>query len=111
MTTLTSLLDHLSEGEVVDTADLARVSATNPRSVARWKAQESAPRREAEERLLELRAVVDLARRVMTDEAARFWMRSPNPDLEYDKPLDLIAGGNYQRVIDLLLAVAEGVTT
>ncbi|HZJ28244.1 MAG TPA: antitoxin Xre/MbcA/ParS toxin-binding domain-containing protein [Acidimicrobiia bacterium] len=110
MTTLVSLLDHLSEGAVVDTADLARVSDTNPRSVARWKAQESMPRREAEERLLELRAVVDLARRVMSDEAARFWMRSPNPDLGYEKPLDLVAEGQYQRVVDLLLALAEGVT-
>lgn len=44
MTTLTALLDHLSEGDVVDTADLARVSDTTPRSVARWKAQGAAPR-------------------------------------------------------------------
>ena len=110
MTTITSLLAHLAEGDVLDTADLARVSDTNPRSVARWKSQETTPRREAEERLLELRAVVDLARKVMRDEAARFWMRSPNPDLGYEKPLDLIAEGQYQRVIDLLLALAEGVT-
>jgi len=110
MTALSALLDHLYEGDVVDTADLARVSETNPRSVARWRSQESAPRREAEERLLELRAVVELARRVMRDDAARFWMRSPNRDLGYDKPLDLIASGQYQRVIDLLLALAEGVT-
>jgi len=110
MTALTSLLDHLYEGDVVDTADLARVSETNPRSVARWRSQESAPRREAEERLLELRAVVELARSVMRDDAARFWMRSPNRDLGYEKPLDLIAAGQYQRVIDLLLALAEGVS-
>ncbi|NOX30760.1 MAG: DUF2384 domain-containing protein [Actinobacteria bacterium] len=110
MTTLAVLLDRLCEGDVVDTADLARVSETNPRSVARWRSQESAPRREAEERLLELRAVVELARSVMRDDAARFWMRSPNRDLGYDKPLDLIAAGQYRRVIDLLLALAEGVT-
>lgn len=107
---LTELLDHLYEGEVVDTADVARVSDANPRSVSRWRAQAAFPRREAEERLLELRAVVDLARRVMKDDTARLWMRSPNPDLAYDKPLDLVAAGQYQRVIDLLLALAEGVT-
>ena len=110
MTTFTSLLDHLGDGDVVDTADLARVSDTNPRSVTRWKAQAAVPRREAEERLLELRAVVDLVRKVMRDDAARLWMRSPNPDLGYDKPLDLVANGRYQMVIDLLLAIAEGVT-
>ncbi len=110
MTTLTALLDHLYEGDVVDTADVARVSDTNPRGVSRWRADAAVPRREAEERLLELRAVVDLTRQVMRDSAARLWLRSPNPDLGYEKPLDLIAQGHYQRVIDLLLAIAEGVT-
>ncbi|MXW42899.1 MAG: DUF2384 domain-containing protein [Acidimicrobiia bacterium] len=111
MTTLISLLDHLYEGDVVDTADLARISETSPRSVSRWRSQETTPRRESEERLLELRAVVDLARTVMSDDAARFWLRSPNRNLGYEKPIDLIAGGAYQRVVDLLLALAEGITT
>ena len=110
MTTPASVLDHLYEGDVVDTADLARVSESNPRSVARSRSGQTTPRREAEERLLELRAVVDLARRVMNDDAARYWSRSPNPELDYEKPLDLVAAGRYQRVIDLLLAIAEGVT-
>ena len=47
----------------------------------------------------------------MRDDAARSWMRAPNPDLGYEKPLDLVATGQYKRVIDLLLALAEGVTT
>ena len=111
MAPLASLLDDLCDSEVVDTADLALVSDTNPRSVARWRSQQTAPRRQTEERLLELRAVVDLARKVMRDDGARLWLRSPNPDLGYEKPLRLIADGQYQRVIDLLLALAEGVTT
>ena len=111
MTTLTNLLDRLYEDDIVDTADVARVSDTSPRSVSRWRTESVVPRRESEERLLELRAVVDLARRVMRPDAARLWMRSPNPDLGYDKPLDLIATGNYQRVVGLLLALAEGVTS
>lgn len=44
-------------------------------------------------------------------EHARFWMRAPNRDLNYKKPLDLVADGQYERVIDLLLALAEGNTT
>ncbi|WP_419837720.1 antitoxin Xre/MbcA/ParS toxin-binding domain-containing protein [Candidatus Poriferisodalis sp.] len=111
MNTVSALLDHLYEGDVLDTADLARVSDANPRSVVRWRTDETAPRREAEERLLELRAVVDLTRSVIRDDAARLWLRSPNPGLGYEKPLDLVAQGEYRRVVDLLLALAEGVTT
>jgi putative toxin-antitoxin system antitoxin component (TIGR02293 family) len=111
MTFLTTLLDGLYDTQVIDTADVARVSGAHARSVNRWHAAEAEPRRDSEERLLELKAVVDLLRRVMHDDAARMWLRSPNPDLGYEKPLDLVAAGHYQRVIDLLLALAEGVTT
>ena len=62
------------------------------------------------DQLIEPPMVVDLARTVMSDDAARLWLRSPNPDLGYERPLDLIAAGDTQRVIDLLLALAEGVT-
>lgn len=111
MASLSALLDRLYETEVIDTADVARVSGTHARSVNRWRAAQAEPRRASEERLLELKAVVDLLRRVMRDDAARMWLRAPNPDLGYEKPLDLVAVGKYQRVIDLLLALAEGVTT
>jgi len=60
--------------------------------------------------LLDSNAAVDLARTVMSDDAARFWLRSPNPNLGYERPLDLVAAGNNKRVTDLLLALAEGVT-
>ncbi len=110
MTELVGLLDRLLETEVLDGADVARVLGTTPRSVNRWQAHRSAPRRESEERLLELKTVVDLLQRTLRDDPARLWLRSPNPDLEYEKPLDAIAKGEYQRVIGAILALAEGVT-
>ena len=105
-----AVLDHVFEGDVVDGSDVARALGTSARSVARWQAHEVAPRRESEERLLEVKAVVDLLRQHLRPEAARMWIRSPNPDLGYEKPLDLITEGQYRRVIGAILAMAEGVT-
>ncbi len=104
------LLERLLDGEVVDGTDIARVLGTSPRSVTRWQSTRSVPRRDSEERLLELKAVVDLLRGVLREQPARLWLRSPNPDLGYEKPLDLVARGEYQRVIDSIMALAEGVT-
>ena len=104
------LLERIYEGAVVDGADVARVSGTHPRTVARWQVNDVAPRRDTEERLLELKAVVELLRRVMHDDAARTWLRTPNAELGYEKPLDEIAAGRFRAVISLLLALAEGVT-
>ncbi len=68
------------------------------------------PSREIEERLAELQAVHDLAVRVLRPEVARLWLRSPVPALGYRKPLDLLKKGDWQVVIDQLLALAERIT-
>ena len=111
MPQVVDVLDALLSDEVLDANDVARVLGTTVRSVARWQGAKVSPRRESEERLLELKAVLDLARRYLRPESARLWLRSPNPDLGYEKPLDLITRGEYRRVISALLAMAEGVTS
>lgn len=109
MSGMAALVDQLLTDDIVDSPDVARITGTTARSVSRWL-EGASPRRPAEERLLELKSVVDLLRRVMRDEPARLWIRSPNPDLDYEKPLDLIERGEYRKVIGAVLAVAEGVT-
>lgn len=96
--------------DLVDAVDIAKVAHTTPRSVGRWRREDVSPRRESEERLLELKTVLDLAQRFLHEDSARRWLRTPVPDLDYEKPLDLIAQGEWRRVVDTLLAFAEGVT-
>jgi len=110
MPVLSGVLDELIDGHVIDAGDLARITGSTPRSVTRWTTAKATPRRDAEDRLLELKAVVDQLRAVLRDEPARLWLRSPNPELDWRKPLDLIAEGEYRRVIGAVLAMAEGVT-
>ena len=100
----------LTDGDVLDAVDIARATDATTRSVTRWLADDVAQRRETEERLLELKAVLDLATRVFRPDVARVWMRSPVPALDYDKPLDLVRTGQWRRVVDELLALSEGVT-
>ena len=109
MSAMATLVDELLMDDIVDSPDVARVTGATARSVSRWL-EGASPRRPAEERLLELKSVLDLLRRVLREEPARLWIRSPNPDLDYEKPLDLIERGEYRRVIGSILALAEGVT-
>jgi putative toxin-antitoxin system antitoxin component (TIGR02293 family) len=107
---MSGVLDELIETQVVDAGDVAQITGATSRSVSRWTASKATPRREAEGRLLELKAVVDVLRSVLREEPARLWLRSPNADLDWRKPLELIAEGEYRRVIASILAIAEGVT-
>jgi uncharacterized protein (DUF2384 family) len=110
VSTVAELIDGMLRTEMVTAPDVARVLGTSSRSVTRWASAATAPRRETEERLLELKAVLDLLGEVLRDEPARLWLRSPNPTLDYEKPIDLIERGEYRRVIGAVLALAEGVT-
>jgi uncharacterized protein (DUF2384 family) len=105
---MTEIQDIL-QTDLVDAVDIARVLDTTPRSVTRWQHGGARPRRDAVDRLLELKAVLDLAQKVMPPESARLWLRSPIPALDYAKPLDLVRNGEFRRVINGLIALAEGV--
>lgn len=107
---MSGVLDELIDTHVIDAGDVARITGATTRSVSRWTASKATPRREAEDRLLELKAVIDVLRSVLRDEPARLWLRSPNPDLDWRKPLELVAEGEYRKVIGSILAMAEGVT-
>ena len=107
MTTIRSLLDDVCAGGVLTVGDLAQVTRTSRREVLRWRYRSDAVRREVEKRLLELRAVVDLARQAMPDRPARTWLRSPQPELKGQRPLDAVSEGSAYLVIDLLRALVE----
>lgn len=105
---MTEIQDIL-QTDLVDAVDIARVLDMTPRSVTRWQQGGVRPRHDTVDRLLELKAVLDLAQEVMSPESAKLWLRSPIPALDYAKPLDLVRNGEFRRVINSLIALAEGV--
>ncbi len=62
------------------------------------------------EHLHDIQNVLNLAVKVISEGEVRNWMNTSNVKLGGMTPLDLIAERNHQRVIDLLTALAEGVT-
>ena len=104
-TTVTSAIDRLGltyeeVGEIVD---------ASPRSVARWTAGKVVPQKLNKQCLLELAYVADALAEVLPRDHANVWMFSPNRLLEHRKPADLVRDGEYQRVLALIDAMAEGV--
>ena len=110
MTTIRALLDNVCAGGVLNIGDLAQVTRTTRRNVVRWRYRGATVHRDVEERLLELRSVVDLARQAMPDREARSWLRSPQDELDGRRPLDLVSEGMTYLVIDVLAAIVEAVT-
>lgn len=94
---------NLSAQEVAD------IVGATPRSIRRWAAGEAVPQRPAKLRLLELVAVGNALTGVIRPEDTNLWIFTPTPLLDYEKPADLIARGEWRRVIAVIEGLADGV--
>ena len=63
------------------------------------------------QRLLELAFIGEELGKVLRPADANLWIFSPNKLLDGDNPASEIAKGEFKRVLDLIEALADGVTT
>ena len=106
---LAQRLTALANAVDLDAVEIARAVGTNPRTVSRWLAETTAPQRSQRERLLEVIVALERLSATLRPEAAHDWLLTPNPLLSYDKPIDLLGGGNFRPVLGAIDALADGV--
>lgn len=108
-TRLAERLNELAARMELDAVDVARAVGTNPRTISRWLSATTAPQRSQRERLLEVITALERLSSTLRPEAAHDWLLSPNPMLDYEKPIDLLAVGEFRRVLGAIDALADGV--
>lgn len=91
--------------------DIARATGAAASTARAWLVGTRTPSGLRAERLVELSALVERLVRVMDPSYIAIWLRKPIPALGDDKPLDVIAGGEYRRVAQLIAALEESPST
>jgi transcriptional regulator with XRE-family HTH domain len=89
---------HIREIGNLSAADIARATGADETTARAWLRNKRSPSGERAERLFELSSLVERLVRVIKPEYVPVWLRKPNPMLDDDKPLDVIASGEYRRV-------------
>jgi uncharacterized protein (DUF2384 family) len=89
---------YIKETGHLTTPDIARATGADETTVRAWLRDDRSPSGTYAERLAELSSIVERLVRVMDATYVPVWMRKPIPLLDDDKPLDVIAGGDYRRV-------------
>ncbi|MFL5953788.1 MAG: hypothetical protein ACJ76I_06745 [Gaiellaceae bacterium] len=84
-------------GHLSDTL-IARATGAAPSTVRGWLARTSSPSGIRAERVAELAALVARLARVMDADYIPVWLSKPIEALDDEKPLDLIARGDYRFV-------------
>lgn len=78
-----------------------------PSTARAWLAGTRSPTGERAERLIELVAMVERLTTVVKPDYIPIWLRKPVPALDHDKPLDVIAAGEYRRVAELISGLED----
>src|SRR3954466_512240 len=87
---------HLSDRRI------AAATGAKPSTVRDWLNGRSAPTGSRAERLIELAEMTDRLRRVMEPAYIPVWLTRPIEALDDDKPVELLARGDYRRVAKLI---------
>lgn len=96
---------HLSD------VDIARATGAAASTVRAWLTGTRSPTGERAERLIELSALIERLTRVIDPSYIAVWLRKPVPALDDEKPLDVIARGDYRLVARLVSALEESPAT
>jgi transcriptional regulator with XRE-family HTH domain len=87
---------HLSDRQI------AAATGARPSTVRDWLNGRSAPTGARADRLIELGEITDRLSRVMEPGYIPIWLNRPLEALDDDKPVELLARGEYRRVARLI---------
>ncbi len=81
---------------------IATATGAKPSTVRGWLSGRSEPTGVRAQRLIELAEMVRRLARVLRAESIALWLQRPVLALDDDKPIELIARGEYRRVAKLI---------
>jgi uncharacterized protein (DUF2384 family) len=101
------IVEEAREGGL-STADVARLVGVAERQVRNWSSGGHAPSSRNRDRLLEVHYVAQLLRDVYTREGAEIWLHGRKRSLDGRRPIDLLAEGDYETVLDAVERLRAG---
>ncbi len=101
------VVDEVRDGGL-SAADIARVVGVAERQVRNWTSGGNAPNGRNRDRLLELHYVTRHLREIYTREGAEIWLHGRKRSLDSRRPIDLLAEGAYDEVLDAIERLAAG---
>ncbi len=81
---------------------IAAATGARPSTVRDWLSGRSAPSGARADRLVELGAMTDRLARVMEREFIPIWLTRPIEALDDEKPVEVLARGEYRRIARLI---------
>ncbi len=89
--------------------DIANIVGVSPPTVSRWSRGEGGPTIEKQRVIAELRWVAERLADFYAPDEARLWLQSGHPQLDGERPYDLINQGRTGEVLEIIERLDSGV--
>jgi len=89
-------------------SDLANITDVSPATVSRWAAGKASPHPKTQLVISDLRYVVDRLAEFYSPEETRIWLYAKHPLIDGARAIDLIHGGDADRVLAVIESLADG---
>lgn len=93
------IVDDITRSSGITQAELGHVVGASLRTVQNWAAGNGIPAGAKIRRLLDVQYVVHELREVYTEEGVHIWLHARNRNLSRQRPIDLLAAGQYDDVL------------
>ena len=101
------VVDDVRDGGL-SVSEMAELIGVAERQVRNWSAGANTPSGRNRDRLLQLHYVSQLLRDVYTAEGAEIWLHGRKRSLDGRRPIDLLAGGEYEEVLAAIERLQSG---
>lgn len=101
------IVEEVRDGGL-SSSDVARIIGVAERQVRNWMAGSNSPSGRNRDRLLELHYLIRLLRDVYTREGAEIWLHGRKRSLDAKRPIDLLADGEYEAVLNAIERLRAG---
>jgi len=98
---------RLHDRSSLSAQQIARGTGAAASTVRDWLGHRSEPRGVRAERVAQLAEIAERLERVMPRESVSVWLSKPIEALDFRKPLDLLAEGEYRRVGKVVAAIED----
>ena len=100
-------LESIKRRTKIPANSIAEMIGASPQTLSRWTTGKNDPQREHLDRLLEFDYLTERLAEFFEPEDARLWLFAPHPQLNGERPADLVATGRQRQVLAVITRLQD----